>query len=43
MLGGSLYRLPFCVGGLMPLEDRFAIQDLIADYSFCWDAEDPER
>ena len=27
----------------MHVEDRFAIQDLLADYSFLWDAEDPER
>ena len=26
----------------MDLEDRFAIQDLIADYAYFWDAQDPE-
>lgn len=36
-------RAPFCVGGLMGLEDRVAIQDLIADYAYFWDAKDAER
>lgn len=33
---------PFLCGALMDLEDRYAIQDLIADYAHFWDAQDPE-
>ena len=42
MLKGSPWGLPFCVRRLMDSEDRFAILDLIADYRYFWDAQDPE-
>ena len=42
MLKGSPWGLPFCVGALMDLEDRFAILELIAAYGLFWDARDPE-